>query len=77
MKLYQSLIMVPSEVLQNLATIAADPDTTVIVTTIHQRHVLERLLGHMNIVLAAENGCIYRNMYFNLLDNRNSTMFIT
>ena len=60
MKLYQSLLVVPLHVMEALAALARDPDTYVVVCTIHQRPILERLFGHLPVVLAPENGCTYR-----------------
>ncbi|CAD7974503.1 unnamed protein product [Amoebophrya sp. A25] len=61
-KLYQSLLVVPAQVLSSLAALAYDPDTTVVIVTMHQRAVVERLFGHLPIILAAENGCSYRSL---------------
>eukprot|EP00392_Amoebophrya_sp_AT5.2_P013228 g13344.t1 len=62
MKLYQSLLVVPSQVLQCLAALAHDADTTVVLVTMHQKGVMERLFGHLPVILAAENGCLYRGL---------------
>eukprot|EP00392_Amoebophrya_sp_AT5.2_P017550 g17925.t1 len=31
-------------------------------TTTHQKGVMERLFGHLPVILAAENGCLYRGL---------------
>jgi len=63
-KLYQSLLIIPQQVLQCLAVLAREPNTTLVIVTMHQRSVLERLFGHLrgSVILAAENGCIYRGL---------------
>ena len=55
MKLYQSFLIIPSQILQCLAILARDPNTIVVIVTMHQRGVLERLFGHLPIIRKHEN----------------------
>jgi len=59
-KLYQNLIVVPDSVLKCVETLGKDPNTEVIITTSETKKVLSRVLGHMPVTLAPEDGCTYR-----------------
>ncbi|CAD7966075.1 unnamed protein product [Amoebophrya sp. A120] len=74
MKLYQSLLIIPSQVLEVLQSLAYDEDTVIVIVSMHQQPVMERLFGHLSgkVILAAENGCVYRN-----LDNTSSSSHVT
>eukprot|EP00397_Hematodinium_sp_SG-2012_P012902 GEMP01013086.1.p1 GENE.GEMP01013086.1~~GEMP01013086.1.p1 ORF type:complete len:901 (+),score=156.68 GEMP01013086.1:87-2789(+) len=59
-KLYQSLIVLPDNLLKSLEILAKDPNTEVIITASESRGVLSRVLGHLPLILAPEDGCLYR-----------------